>query len=134
VLRGVARYDCGCRHNPDVGRNGRLRFPLESFFSRRSLEFFWRRITTGATRFPAARRGLRPASQSSHEIALPIGTEGALRFEFTSYLADQCFTFVQDTILAGFRKPSNDAAAFVVASKSALRYFAFRPVIARRES
>src|ERR1019366_9329761 len=93
----------------DVGRKGRPRLPLKSFLRRRSLELFLRRIIAGATRFPAWRRALRPASQSSHEMGLSAGIEGIFRFKFTGNLSDQCSALVKNTILAGLGKSGDFA-------------------------
>ena len=65
-----------------VGVNGRPRSPLNSFFSRRSLELLLRRMISGATRLPISRRNRRPLSQSSQLIEPSIGMQGTFNFEF----------------------------------------------------
>jgi hypothetical protein len=63
--RGQHGGDLRSPQSFSVGVNGKPRSPLNSFFSRRSLELLWRRMTPGATRLPISRRNRRPFSQSS---------------------------------------------------------------------
>jgi hypothetical protein len=66
----------------------------------------------GATRFPAWRRALRPASQSSHEMGLSAAIEGIFRFEFTSNLYPNSSTKAMEFYQAVFdphgRRDGND--------------------------
>jgi hypothetical protein len=58
----------GAAHSFSVGVKGKPRSPLNSFFSRRSLELLARRMTPGATAF-------EPVFPAGHEPKMPLLTE-----------------------------------------------------------
>ena len=62
--------------------NGNPRSPLNSFFSRRSLELLLRRMMPGATSWLLSRRARRPLSQSAQLMEPSIGMQGTFDFEF----------------------------------------------------
>ena len=87
-----------------VGVKGRPRSPLNSFFSRRSLELLLRRMISGATRLPISRRYRRPFNQSSQLIEPSIGMQGTFDFEFIGDFFHQLLTLWKITIFRPFFK------------------------------
>ena len=86
------RYSFDSPQSFSVGVKGRPRSPLNSFFSRRSLELLLRRMTPGATSWLLSRRARRPLSQSSQVIEPSIGMQGAFDFEFIGDFFHQLLT------------------------------------------
>ena len=88
-----------------VGVKGRPRSPLNSFFSRRSLELLLRRLMPGATNWLLSRRARRPFSQSSQLIEPSIGMQGTFDFEFISNFSHKLHTLREITIFWTIRNP-----------------------------